>query len=404
MSAETISSIVSTLQTCTGSQYILSTKLPEPKRVNVEDLISYTNSLNKPSFHLNDEQDKALYDIAVAFIEPAINKSSSNFKCPAKPKEAVQIFKYLAGESPNELRGFAGVFGQLGLAYATGIGIEIDKNKSRKYYLIQNMYSIIPTNNNWSDGIDQDLVSNINRAGLRPYLEALAKSGEGAGTARLILADEALPKDAPRARNLLLYPDNFTLNRLIKLEEQGTLSIVADGSDIDVWAEAWRIMPRSLKWAARIQKSAALANGGSIPTSSERVSVARLRPYLDMERVVDAGGTQEPIQVRALVNRQGRAIYIEPCQQQPHSGSTSRSARAEDIFAADLYNVSKLPLMPISNISGRPAFGWVVLPAVHFQRDDKDKLKITFAELPTEQCAFPAVPVYVPPTLSPSNK
>jgi hypothetical protein len=412
MAVETISSIKKTVQACTGGQYTYGTTSRKKNPVDAADIIPSVDLLAKSALLLSEEQSEDIYEIGKALLAPAINRpswfpdrTSSFLKCPTKPKEGVEIFKYLAGEAPNELRASSTVFDWLGLAYAAGVGTERDEKTSRKYHLLSRTHFPFAPSDSWSDGIDTNLVSNINRAGLRPYLEALAKGGQGAGSARIILADEALPKDAPRARNLLLYPDYLTLNRLVQLEEQGVLQIAKDGSDIDVWAEAWRNRSVYGTLSKRLLESVILANGGAIATSSKRATIGRLRPYLDMERIANADSvvyaSQQPISVRALVNRQGRAIYIEPCQQKPGS---SRYVAIEVIYAARLYNVTTLPLMPISFISGRPAFGWVLLPAVHFQRDKKDKLKIEFAELPAEQCAFTAVPVYVPPTLSPSNK
>jgi hypothetical protein len=409
MTAENISVIAATVQTCQGGKII--TNSLGSREVRVADLISRIDLLAKPSLLLSEEQSADLYDIGKALLLPAVSRPSwfpdrtpSYFKCPVLPKEAVALFKYLAGEAPDELRANSNVFGWLGIAYAAGVGVERDENKSRRYYLLYRMYTPFPPNDSWSDGVDQNLVSNINRAGLRPYLEVMAKGASG--DARVILADEAMLTDPLKARSLLLYPDFFSLNRLVQLEKQGLLPTTTDGSDIGVWAEAWRTMPRNRLWAERIVKSATNANGGSVPTSSERPAIATLRPYLNINSasVADAYATQQPIPIRALVNTQGRAIYVESCQQKPLSGNTSRPVLIDVLYAARLYDVTKLPLMPISQIAGRPAFGWVMLPAVRFQRDKKDEVKTSFVQLPAEQCAFSAVADFAPPTLSPPNK
>lgn len=408
MTAENISVIADTLQACQGGQSI--TNKFGTKTIHPADLISRVELLAKPSLLLNDEQSEDLYEIGKSLLPPTVDrpswfndKTSSFFQCSSRPKEAVALFKYLAGEAPDEWRGFTTVFGWLGIAYAAGVGVERDENKSRKYYLLYRMHAPFPPANSWSDVIDTNLVSNINRAGLRPYLELMAKGGRTSGNARVILADEAILTDPLKARSLLLYPDFFSLNRLVQLEKQGLLPTTTDGSDIGVWAEAWRTMPRNRSWAERIVKSAIYANGGSVPTSSERPAIVKLRPYLSIDSVAiaDAYATQQPIPIRALVNTQGRAIYVEPCQQKPLGGNTSRPILIDVLYAAQLYDVTNLPLMPISQISGRPAFGWVILPAVRFQRDKKEEVKTSFVQLPAEQCAFSAV---APLTLSPSNR
>lgn len=411
MTAENIAVIAATLQTCQGGQIIIN-RLGS-REIHVADLIARTDLLAKPSLLLNQEQSEDLYEIGKALLLTAISRpswfpdmTSSYFKCPARPKEAVALFKYLASETPDEWRANTNVFGWLGIAYAAGVGVERDENKSRRYYLLHRMHSPFPPNDSWSDGVDQNLVSNINRAGLRPYLEVMTKDGRASGNARVILADEAMLTDPLKARSLLLYADFFSLNRLVQLEKQGLLPTTMDGSDIGVWAEAWRTMPRNRSWAERIVKSAIYANGGSVPTSSERPAIAKLRPYLNIDSaaVADAYATQQPIPIRALVNTQGRAIYVEPCQQKRLSSNTSQPILIDVLYAAQLYDVTKLPLMPISQISGRPAFGWVILPAVRFQRDKKEEVKTSFVQLPAEQCAFSAVADFAPLTSSLSNR
>jgi hypothetical protein len=395
MAPADIAVIADTLPTCTGGWYLSGP--PEGKKIGPADLLPRVALLANPSVQLDDQAGGDLYVIAKALLLPAVvpppwsPDPSSFLKCPAKPREAVALLAYLAGDGPNEWRGVLNVFDWLGFAYETGAGGVRDARKARKYYLLSRIYSTFPTHDGWSDGVDKSLIANINRVGLRPYLEAVAKSDRFAGTARVILADEALPANPPMARGLLLYADVATLNRLLELEDQGKLPVATDGSDVGVWAEAWRTLYSYNKWAARLIKSVMLANGGAVPTSSERPTIARLRPYLAMDVVADADATRRPIPMRALVNREGRPIYLEACQSVSRIGDASGPALNVFLNAARLYDVTKLPNLPISRISGRPAFGWVILPAVQFQRGEDGKAMVSFADLPAEQCGFSAV-------------
>jgi hypothetical protein len=408
MAPADIAVIAETLPACTGGWYQNGT--PEGKKIGPADLLPRVALLANPSLQLDDRAGEDLYAIAKALLLPAVDPpswsvdSDSFLKCPAKPKEAVALLAYLAGDGPNEWRGVLNVFDWLGFAYETGAGGVRDAGKARQYYLVSRIYSTFPKHDGWSDGIDKSLIGNINRAGLRPYLEAVAKSDRFAGTARVILADEALQTNPPMARSLLLYPDVAPLNRLIELEDQGRLPVATDGSDIGVWAEASRTTYSYNKWAARMLKSVMLANGGAVPTSSERPTIAGLRPYLDMGVVADTYATQRPIAMRALVNREGRAIYVEACQSAARTGDASGRALTVFLDAARMYKVTKLPKLPIPRISGRPAFGWVILPGVQFQRDEQEKLKISFADLPAEQCAFSAITVLPQMAVATSNE
>jgi hypothetical protein len=397
MAPADIAVIAETLPACTGGWWY-NNGTPEGKKIGPADLLPRVALLANPSLQLDDRAGDDLYAIAKALLLPAVDPSSwsvdasSSLKCPAKPKEAVALLAYLAGDGPNEWRGVLNVFDWLGFAYETGAGGVRDARKARQYYLLSRIYSTFPKHDGWSDGIDNSLIANINRAGLRPYLEAVARSDRFAATARLILADEALPTNPPMARSLLLYPDVATLTRLLALEDQGRLPVATDGSDIGVWAEGWRTAYSYNKWAARLLKSVILVNGGAVPTSSERPTIAGLRPHLDMGVVADTYATLRPIALRALVNREGRAIYVEACQSTPRTGDASGSTLNVFLDAARMYNLIRLPKLPIPRISGRPAFGWVILPAVQFQRDEHEKL-ISFADLPAEQCAFSAMTV-----------
>jgi hypothetical protein len=99
-------------------------------------------------------------------------------------------------------------------------------------------------------------LGNVERAGLRPYLDALAQSKRGGGAARLALAEAALPTDPLVARKWLRYLDDRPLIRLLELEDQKRIPVIADGEEIEFWA--------GVQNAIRIPKIfGALAQGGA---------------------------------------------------------------------------------------------------------------------------------------------
>jgi hypothetical protein len=400
---EIVAVMSQTLPQCTGSQWRTGT--PHDQTISATELAPRLALLAKPSSQLTDEQGSDLYAISKAFLRPAVEPPSwmpdgnSFLKCPAKPKEAVALMEYLAGDGPGEVRGAVNIFDWLGLAYETGAGVNKNIVRAKRFYLISRMHWTFQTNDRWSDGIDKNLLANIDRAGLRPFLNRLAAGDRwGAAAARLILAEAALATDPSEARRLLAYNDHMTLLRLVELENAGRFPIPTDGSDVNLWAEAWRTLFYYDKWAARLIKAVSLANGGTLPTSSERPGKGKLVLYLDKQRVTDAYGTKDPIPMRALVDRTGRALYVEGCRATPQPWKASGPTLNVLLDASRLYNHLRLPPMPVPQVNGRPAYGWVILPAVHFQRSAKDELKIELIDVPSDKCAFSAM---MPPPVWP---
>lgn len=232
----------------------------------------------------------------------------ANLKCPAHPKEAVALMEYLVDEKPDAWRGYTNAFEWLGLAYETGAAGAKSPAKARRYYLRFRIHSGVGSEARWSDGIDGSFLGNVERAGLRPYIEALAQSNRGAGAARLALAEAVLPTDPVAARRWLRYLDDRPLIRLLELEQQNRIPSVADGEEIAFWAEASRTLFGYRKYAARLLKAVQDVNGGVIPTSPQRPSIDFLRPHLDMAEVAETDATRDPVPVRALVTPEGRAI------------------------------------------------------------------------------------------------
>lgn len=402
MPAESIDVIAAALPECTGGWIEIGKQTRG--RVFPTDLTSRIALLSRPSIELNQEAGMDLYKIAIGLLAPATGTpdwmvdGSANLKCSAHPREAVALLEYLMGKKPDDRRGASNAYEWLGLAYETGAAGVQDPAKARRNYLLFRMHSF-SRGNRWTDGTDDSLLGNIQRAGLRPYLEALAQTERSGGIARLALAEEALPTDPAKARRLLLYLDDRSLKRLLELEEQKRVPIVADREEVGFWAEAARTLFGYRKYAARMLKAAQEVNGGSIPLSTQQPSIDLLRPHLDMANVTDADATRAPVPVRALVNPDGRAIYIEACSAQPAQSMPIRNLNVL-LDASRLYNVrniSSLPKLPIVRIKGSPAYGWVILPAVHFTRTDSNKLVVNFAKLPPDRCVYSGIADAPPP-------
>lgn len=214
---------------------------------------------------------------------------------------------------------------------------------------------------------------------------------------RLLLAEQVLPNDPVKARVLLRSLSYPSISRLIELETTGRLPIIADQEDIAFWASAWRTMTNYDRWSARMMKGVLLANGGSTPTASSRPAIEMLRPYLDTARLAFATETADPIAARALVDASGHAIYVEACSATPGNPDLSLHNR---LNVSRLYNVARLPALPVVKIGGRPAYGWVILPAVRFLRSDQGRTEFSLTDLPAGRCLYPFGPLPSPPTMS----
>ncbi|MGH6613218.1 hypothetical protein [Sphingomonas sp.] len=406
MSHETIQIIAAALPECTGGWI-------EPGkrgRVYPMDLAPRLSLLSGPSSALDQRAGEDLYQIAKGLLAPATGvhdrmmDGDASLTCPAHAKEGVALMEYLVDEKPDAWRGYTNAFEWLGLAYETGAAGAKNAPKAQRYYLRFRMHAGGGSEARWSDGVDNNFLGNVERAGLRPYLDALAQSDRGSGgAARLALAEAALPTDPLTARKWLRYLDDRPLDRLLELEQQKRVPSVANGEEIAFWAEASRTLFGYRKYAARLLKAVQDVNGGVIPTSPRRPSIDLLRPHLDMAAVADTDATRDPVPARALVTPEGRAIYIEACSTRP-AQSAPLDVFNVQLNVARVYsvrNIANLPKLPIATIGGRPAYGWVILPAVHFTRPDNGKLDIRFVDLPTERCAYSSIADAPPPPVAP---
>lgn len=329
---------------------------------------------------------------------------SSSLKCPARPAEAVALMQYLVGEEPDDWRGAINALSWLGLAAEQGIGMPQDTILARRYYLRARMHSAIVPNDRWADGVDDDLIANIERAGFRRYLDELADNesfNRNGGAARMILADEVLASDPAQARSWLRTYYVPALNRLLELEANGQIPTEHDHADIAFWSTAWRTMMGYKKWAERMVKGAELANGGDIPTSSARPTIRQLSASINRSHIDDlTDATRDPILVRALTDPDGKVIYVEVCQTNPDLPPGARVGSINvRLDAIRLYDLDQLPRLPVTRRNGVPSYAWTILPAVHFQRRDETDVAVQFADLPAETCAYsgmldayPAIP------------
>ena len=314
--------------------------------------------------------------------------------------------EYLIDQEPGGRKGGINTFEWLGLAYQTGAAGIKDQAKARRYFLRFQMHAGYSRNNQWSDGVDDTLLGNVERAGLRPYFNELTNSERGGGPARLALAEAVLPTDPMEARRLLRYLDDRTLNRLLELEGQNKIPIINNEAEIAFWAEAARTRFGYRRFAARMLQAVEQYNGGAIPNSPQRVPIKALRPYLKKELVAEADSTDDPIPVRALVTPQGRAIWIEACQATPTQSQVRRVLNVK-LDAARLYtptDMTQLPNMPVAKDQRQPAYTWVILPAVHFTRSKEGKQEINFVDLPPDRCVYSTIANAPPPTTTSAGK
>lgn len=360
------------------------------------------------SADLTFEQAKQIYEVAKSFLgspadaRKAMADPTSVLKCPAHPGLGVQIFEYLAGEAPGDLRGPINTLDWLGLAYELGLAGR-DPAKAHFFYLrgrLHGSYTPIPR---WSDGRDDDPLANADRAGMLPYVDALASDPQRGAAVRMLLAERALPSDPAKARRLLQNVHERSLIRLLELEQSGQVPFVADAADIALWARATQSLFSYVRYAGRLLEGVRRANGGTIPVSAARPTIASLRPYLDFARVAYVGSARAPIPVRALVDPQGQPIYVEACLPAIPSASASFGERSLLLDAARLYNVAqteRLPKLPAARIGGKPAYGWVLLPPVHFRGDAGGAQQVDFGTASPEQCRHSAI-VDMPPPAAP---
>jgi hypothetical protein len=347
--------------------------------------------LNRPSLLLDQDEGYELYNIAKALLLPATGDpgwfadGGASLKCPvARPREAVALLEYLVGERPDDRRGWNNAFDVLGFAYETGVLGAPDPARARYYYLRGRIHWERLGHDSWSDGKDKDLLANIERAGMRPYLEEVARNPKAGGSARIILAEEALRTDPAKARALLLTPDYRSLTRLMALEAEGRIPRQDKPEDIAVWAEAIHVTNND-KVIERFFAAMTKVNGGTLPTATERPAIKPLLPLLN-RAPLDMPGSTPPIPLRALVDPRGRMLYIQACTSADARFSLLGTGKSN---AKRLFDPARLPPLPTPMIDGRPAYGWVILPAVRFKSLGEGKVSVSLIELPAESCAVP---------------
>jgi hypothetical protein len=384
------------LAQCSGGQWVRTPDGGSQRRAP-SYLAPRLNLLARPSAELKRDESRDLYRIAKAFVHAAIDDKSdlldpsTDINCSANVKEGLAIFEYLVGVNPTDLKGPTNAFAWLGHTYSQAVQGDETRDIARGFYLRGAMHLRFSVPDNWSDGVDDDLISNIERANMRPYLEELAQADLiiGAGAARMILAEEALLTDRAKARDWLSIHYFAALNRILTLEREGQFEVLADVDDIAFWAEASRKNLGRTKWADRMMAGVSLFNQGEMPVSSKRPKVSALRKFLNENAITKSRGTLSHIPVRALVDPSGNAIYTEPCTGLSETNSSTLMEIANLLDAARLYDATRLPKLPVTNRSnGRPAYSWVILPAVKIDREEDGKLLLSFRSVRDDECAY----------------
>lgn len=340
-----------------------------------------------------------LYEIAQRLMQPALPSTKgipdalSRQVCPAQPEDAAAIFEYLIAHEPDKYRGPSNILIWLARAYESGTVGSPDREKARSYHLRWEIHSKRGSVEDWSDGIDDTLIGNIDRAGLRPYLESLAEAdhSSGVGTARMILAAEAIDTAPERARWLLMYDYGPALNLLLQYENEGRLTIPATREDIAFWAGVRKGFGDQKK-RERMLKAAALFNGGPVPTQATEPDPKDLARYVSLDGLYRPRAFEEPVPIRVLVDTEGRAIHGEPCRATSEKRHVMAGEMNRLVDAVQAYKVSTLPQFPVYRRGGRSLYSWVVLPAIAFEEVSEAVLAPSLTSIRVEQCKFADIP------------
>lgn len=380
------------------------------KQLTALDLISSLRLATKNSASLTFNQGRDIYRIGKGLIAPSLNISknqlsdgNSSIICASHPEEAVALFQYLAGKHPADLRGPTNVHDWLALAYSQGVGVRLDSESARIWWLKSRIGSSFSRNKLWSDGINDDVADNIRRAGLWKYLEEGSQLKRGI-EARRILADELLIQNPVRARELLKDMFLPSLKHLIELEESGQLPIAHSRAELEFWAKASRSYPHNESVVKRLHKEAEALNNRPLLLNETPLPAELFQNSFDPQDVFIGRYSKRPIPLRALIDRFGKVFHVEPCRQLPVviDGKPVGISRWQPTTttAMRIYDPEKMPRIPIVHDSNAPAYQWIRLPAPNFTRAGKGKVKISFFDVGIEECsAFDpeSLRVFVPP-------
>lgn len=353
----------------------------------------------KSAPELSKEEVSELYEVATRLMKPALSRTEGipdalgDASCPPLPEDGTAIFEYLIAHGPNQHRGPSNTFVWLARAYESGAVGPPNPKKARSYHLRWAIHYRLASVEDWSDGIDDDLIANIERAGLRPYLEALARADHsiGVGSARMILAKEAIDMAPERARELLMYSYRPGLKLLLQYEEEGKLTPLATREEIAFWAGLRKSL-RDYQLRERMLKGAEIFNDGPIPTQTIEPNPNTLSPYTNLEGLYRPRAIEEPVPIRVLVDTEGRAIHGETCQATPEKRVVMQGGIRQLTHAVRAYNVSTLPPFPVYRRGGRAVYSWVALPAITFEENEEGVLAPRLKSSPVEQCQFADIP------------
>lgn len=221
----------------------------------------------------------------------------------------------------------------------------------------------------WSDGIDDSIFGNIERQGLRQYFTALMDTPAGYYV-RLDQAEMFARSDPDTTRKLLMSNDPRNIRILFRLENNGLIEPSYSDKDLSYWhfmADQPAPIPGSNETVreymdgvdARIIANAAAINGGTLPVSTQRPTLAesygpepeRPRHHADLANT--------PVAMRALVAPNGKTLLVEKCGPPPDR-YVHRLSDEKRYPAAAYERIARLP-PPMRD--GTAVFGWVILPS-----------------------------------------
>ena len=331
---------------------------------------------------------------------------ASPLACPPQSAAARSVFVWLAGDTPASLRGPTNSLTWLSRMTRLGIGGPADPAAVHRLDLRWRLTSGIGAPSDWSDGVDDDLLHNVERAGLRSYFDALSLHPQRGSEARRILAEPLLATDPAAARRLFLSLDNRSLTRLLELEGEGRVPFVADRADIAFWAEAARTLFGPGPLASRMIAGAKSYNGGAIPTSPVRPAIAAFKP-LPVDPGDSAIGLDRPIALRALVDPAGRPIWVESCLPERPTSNMLVDARYAFMQAARRFHAAdpaKLPALPVARTGNRAAYGWVLLPQVQFRLGPNNTQLVEYLPANAANCVYSTITDMPPLPRAPSAR
>lgn len=293
--------------------------------------------------------------------------------CPADPAAALPILQWLADDVHGFTNDRSDAHGWLGLTALHGVGRVQSADLAREHFLKFRMFTDSNTfhigdreidipyfhSEWWSDGQDDDVYANIQRAGLEPYLKATMDDRRGY-IARRLVAMALVKTDPDGARALLQQNAGLDALTLMKMEQDGLLPLGKSDADIAYWA-AVAANPASGKVMREpVMTLIAERNGGTVPVSSVRPSPDDVFAGFDVaSKITGVELPEEPVPYRVMVTPQGQPLFALPCATDAryhHSFNAMQRQRMAN------YLMERLRTVPTVTVGDTPVYGWVIIP------------------------------------------